>query len=379
MRPLDSASMTTPGCSGGDRGVVGDRRGDVMGDIEQVGRSVRVCEIDPGMAEDRVLDCQFGADTERASKVYEGVTHLDVRIAVLGGRPSGWSGISNTGVDKLDGVVYRRKRQSRDNQETIKGGCSGADGVNQQTELSDPILRVDEARVCYRNRALGTLNVSFSAWPGQVVAIFGPNGAGKTSSVRAASGFLRSEGTRLIKGRVAVGGIDVTNCEPHRHAKLGVFFVPERNKVFANLTVAENLFAIGRLPKRERRKERLEFIYALFPILGERRRQQGGRLSGGQRQMLALARGILSDPKVLIVDEMTLGLHHSVQPTLFDAVRRVAASGTAVVLVDESTHFALDVADYCYVLAAGEVRDEGPASKFRDNELLVAGYVDARP
>ena len=119
--------------------------------------------------------------------------------------------------------------------------------------------------------------------------------------------------------------------------------------------------------------------YLRFPILGERRRQQGGRLSGGQRQMLALARGILSDPKVLIVDEMTLGLHHSVQPALFDAVRRVAASGTAVVLVDESTHFALEIADYCYVLSGGEVRDEGPADKFRDSELLVAGYVDARP
>jgi branched-chain amino acid transport system ATP-binding protein len=241
----------------------------------------------------------------------------------------------------------------------------------------DAILTADAVRVRYRNGALGTLDVSFSVAPGQVVALFGGNGAGKTTSVRAVSGFLRTEGARVIQGRVTLDGREVTNAEPHKQAKLGMFFVPERNKVFANLTVAENLVAIGRLPKGARRTELFETVYTLFPILAERRRQQAGRLSGGQRQMLALARGIISDPKVLIVDEMTQGLHHLVQPPLFEAVRQVAASGTAVVLVDESTGFALDIADYCYVLAAGEVRDEGPAEKFRDNELLVAGYVDA--
>jgi branched-chain amino acid transport system ATP-binding protein len=241
----------------------------------------------------------------------------------------------------------------------------------------EPILTAKELRVRYRNGALGTLDVSFQVAPGEVVSLFGANGAGKTSSVRAASGFLRTEGVRLVQGKVTIEDHDMTNCEPHKQAKLGLFFVPERNKVFANLTVAENLLAIGRLPKPARRAELFDKVYTLFPILAERRRQQAGRLSGGQRQMLALGRGIISDPRILIVDEMTLGLHHSVQPPLFDAVRQVAATGTAVVLVDESTGFALQVADYCYVLAAGEVHDHGPSSKFEDNELLVAGYVDA--
>ncbi|MCU1376101.1 MAG: hypothetical protein JWO68_3387 [Actinomycetia bacterium] len=255
---------------------------------------------------------------------------------------------------------------------------SAAVGRAAPTGGAEPILKVENIRVRYRNGALGALDVSYQVAPGQVVSLFGANGAGKTTSVRAASGFLKTEKTRLIGGRITLAGRDVTNSEPHRQAKLGLFFVPERNKVFANLTVAENLLAIGRLPAGARRAELFDQVYTLFPILAERRRQQAGRLSGGQRQMLALGRGIISDPKVLIVDEMTLGLHHSVQPPLFDAVRLVASTGTAVVLVDESTGFALDVADHCYVLAGGEVHDEGPSEKFRDNELLVAGYVDAR-
>jgi branched-chain amino acid transport system ATP-binding protein len=121
----------------------------------------------------------------------------------------------------------------------------------------------------------------------------------------------------------------------------------------------------------------LDLIFSLFPVLAERRRQPAGKLSGGQRQMLALARAIVRDPRVLIVDEMTLGLHHSVQPPLFDAVRQVAKGGAAVALVDESTGLALNTADYCYILSGGLVHDEGPSEKFRGSELIAAGYVEA--
>src|SRR5579871_3051969 len=206
---------------------------------------------------------------------------------------------------------------------------------------STPILTAENLRVRYRNGALGITDVSFEVAAGQVAGIFGANGAGKTTSMRAVSGFLRTEGARVISGRVTLGGEDVTNQEPHRQAARGVAFVPERNKVFPNLTVAENLSAVAGLPRGARRNELYDMIYSLFPVIAERRREYAGRLSGGQRQMLALARGVVRDPKVLIVDEMTLGLHHSVQPPLFDAVRRVAESGAAVILVDESTGFAL--------------------------------------
>jgi branched-chain amino acid transport system ATP-binding protein len=240
-----------------------------------------------------------------------------------------------------------------------------------------PILITESLRVQYRNGALGILNVSFSVAPGQIVAMFGANGAGKTTTVRAVSGFLKTEGARVIAGRVLFENRDVTNSEPHNQAKAGLAFVPERNKVFADMSVAENLAAVGRSLKGPRRAELHSLIFSLFPVLAERRTQVAGSLSGGQRQMLALARAMSVDPKVLIVDEMTLGLHHSVHPELFHAVREVAARGAAVVLVDENTGLALQAADYCYLLRAGAVHDEGPPAKFHGNELMAAGYVDA--
>lgn len=240
----------------------------------------------------------------------------------------------------------------------------------------EALLEVDNVRVRYRNGGLGVLDVSLRVAPGEIVGLFGPNGAGKTTSVRAASGFLRTEGAKVIGGSVRLAGEKVTNCEPHRQAKLGLAFVPERNKVFASLTVQENLVAIGRPPAGRRRTELIDHIYTLFPILAERRRQLAGKLSGGQRQMLALARGIYSDPSLLIVDEMSLGLHESVLPPLFEAVRRVAAAGTAVLLVDESTTFALDMSDYCYLLGNGVIKAEGTAADFRERDLLAAGYRD---
>jgi branched-chain amino acid transport system ATP-binding protein len=237
------------------------------------------------------------------------------------------------------------------------------------------ILSVKELRVRYRNGALGVLDASFGVEEGQIVALFGPNGAGKTTSVRGVSGFLRTEGARVTKGRVEVFGVDVTNSEPHQTARMGVALVPERRKVFPNLSVHENFMALGRLPRRSQRAAAFERIFELFPVLADRRRELAGRLSGGQQQMLAIGRALLHEPKLLIVDEMTLGLHHSMQPPLFDAVRRVAAEGTSVLMVDESTGFALEVADYCYLLAGGLVRDQGPPERFRGNELLAAGYV----
>ncbi|WAX59282.1 ABC transporter ATP-binding protein [Jatrophihabitans cynanchi] len=239
------------------------------------------------------------------------------------------------------------------------------------------VLSANSLRVRYRNGALGILDVSVEVKVGQVVALFGPNGAGKTTTVRAISGFLRSEGARVIDGSVSLMGRATTNMEPSRTARIGLAFVPERKKVFASLSVRENLEALGQLPPRAERAAAFQRVYDMFPILWERRRSQAGRLSGGQQQMLAIARGLLTDPRLLIIDEMTLGLHHSLHEPLFDAVREVAAQGTSVLLVDESTGFALDVADHCYLLSAGRTRMSGPAEEFRGSELLAAGYVDA--
>jgi branched-chain amino acid transport system ATP-binding protein len=235
-------------------------------------------------------------------------------------------------------------------------------------------LSAEGLKVRYRNGALGIVDVSLSVEVGQVVALFGPNGAGKTTTVNAISGFLRSEGARVVDGSVTVFGVDVTNKEPHFVHRLGLATVPERKKVFPALTVAENLRALGHLPSRQRRREVYDRLYALFPALAAKRSDLAGKLSGGQQQMLAIARSLVCEPK--IIDELTLGLHHSLHEPLFEVVSRIASEGTAVMLVDESTGFALEAADHCYRLGAGVVKDSGPSDCFRGSELLAAGYVE---
>jgi branched-chain amino acid transport system ATP-binding protein len=236
------------------------------------------------------------------------------------------------------------------------------------------LLSVEHLMVRYRNGARGVSDVSFTVDDGQVVALFGPNGAGKTTSVRAVSGFLKSEGVRTA-GRVLLRGTSVAGLEPHRLASMGVGLVPERGKVFGNLGVGENL-AVARSRARGSAPDLAE-ILTLFPALADRLGEKAGRLSGGQQQMLALAMALSGRPRLLIIDELTLGLHHSLQPALFDTVRTIAAQGTAVLLVEESTALALRLADYCYLLGGGQIRDEGPAERFVGNDLLAAGYVEA--
>jgi branched-chain amino acid transport system ATP-binding protein len=131
------------------------------------------------------------------------------------------------------------------------------------------------------------------------------------------------------------------------------------------------------VPKGKEFNDRVDRVMTLFPALAERRRELAGRLSGGQQQMLAISRNLLRQPRVLVIDELTLGLHHSFHAPLFDALKDVARQGTSVIVVDESTGFALEVSDYCYLLIGGRVRDSGPPERFRGSELLVAGYVEA--
>jgi branched-chain amino acid transport system ATP-binding protein len=238
-------------------------------------------------------------------------------------------------------------------------------------------LVAEQLAVRYSNGALGISDVSLQVEPGQIVVVFGPNGAGKTTTVRAISGFLRTEGAKVVTGKVLLDGRSIANLEPNQTARLGVAFVPERRKIFSNMSVLENLEAIGQRPPRPRRRELLEHVYDLFPVLADRQKELAGRLSGGQQQMLGLARTLVSEADLLIVDEMTLGLHTSVHGPLFSVVRKIADEGKAALIVDESAGPALEVADYCYLLGGGTVRMSGPPDVFREHELLAAGYVEA--
>ncbi|MGE0309458.1 MAG: ABC transporter ATP-binding protein [Acidimicrobiia bacterium] len=237
------------------------------------------------------------------------------------------------------------------------------------------LLSASNIAVKYRNGAFGVVDVSLNVAAGGVVSLLGANGAGKTTTVRALSGFLRTEGAKVVKGSIVLDGTDVTGWEPHRLSRLGVAALPERNKVFRNLSVREHLTSAGLHCGRTERDAAVEFGMNLFPILRERYKQSAGRLSGGQQQMLAMARALASCPKLLIVDEMTLGLHPSLQPVLFDALRTIAGTGTAVLVVDESTSHALDTADYCYLIQGGYIVLEGQPETFKGSELIAAGYL----
>jgi branched-chain amino acid transport system ATP-binding protein len=257
----------------------------------------------------------------------------------------------------------------------MQAGHQAETGGSAVAATTDALVSVMHIAVQYRNGALGISDVSYQVGPGEVVGILGANGAGKTTSVRALAGFARGEGARIVSGTISLAGEDVRNAEPHEMSARGLSFVPDRNKVFPNLTVLDNLRATGSKVPRSRRAELYEHVFQMFPVLRQRRSQPAGQLSGGQRQMLAIARCLVVAPRVLIVDEMTLGLHATVRGALGEAVREIASSGTSVVLVDESVGFALDVADHCYLLRQGELYASGRPDQFRGSELLLAGYL----
>jgi branched-chain amino acid transport system ATP-binding protein len=239
--------------------------------------------------------------------------------------------------------------------------------------MTTPLLRGSNLQVRYRNGALGVHDVTLEVQPGQTVALLGPNGAGKSTTLRALSGHLSSEGTRVIQGTVQFDGRDVTNAEPHRVARLGMMLVPERRKVFPNLSVMENLLALGSSGGRQQ-SSLLENVFELFPMLQQRRSEYAGRLSGGQQQMLAIGRSLMSEAKLLLLDELTLGLHVSLKPVLYDAVIKINERGTAVLVADESADFALSVCEYCYVIRDGLISKEGEPAHFELAEL-AAGYL----
>ena len=236
------------------------------------------------------------------------------------------------------------------------------------------MLVADEIAVRYGSGALAIDGVNIRVEPGTIVAVLGPNGAGKTTTLRAMSGFLRSEPARVTRGRVLWNDRDVTGLEPHQMARLGIVAIPERHKIFANLSVFENLCAL-KIKNRSSRQAGIDRVVEMFPFLADRMRTSAGLLSGGQQQMLAIARGLLLEPQVLMIDEMTLGLHPSIHGQLFDAARRIADSGTGVLIVDEGTTGAVNHADHVYVISGGRVRADGRSSEFRNLEILEGLYL----
>jgi ABC-type branched-subunit amino acid transport system ATPase component len=207
-------------------------------------------------------------------------------------------------------------------------------------------------------------NVSIEVGQDEIVTIIGPNGAGKSTLLRALFGYLPA-----WQGRVSLAGEDITGLSPERLVRRGIGFVPQTDNVFPSLTIRENL-AMGGFTRTNGLEQRITWIFDLFPVLAERPREKAGRLSGGQRQTLALARALMLEPKVLLLDEPSASLSPRMVETVFANVIEINRRGTAVLMVEQSAKQALAISNRGYVLANGENRLEGPAK-----ELLASDDV----
>jgi branched-chain amino acid transport system ATP-binding protein len=212
--------------------------------------------------------------------------------------------------------------------------------------------------------------ISLEVAAGEIVTLIGANGAGKSSTLKAI--------VRLVKstGAIRVFGADVTGLETHKLASRGVALVPEGRAIFGPLSVKENL-ELGSFLKRDKAgmKKRFDQVIALFPRLGERIKQEAGTLSGGEQQMLAIGRGMMADPKILLLDEPSLGLAPKLVGEIFDAIRLIAKDGLTILLVEQNTRLALETASRAYVLVTGEIILSGDSTELAADPRVKAAYL----
>jgi len=232
-----------------------------------------------------------------------------------------------------------------------------------------PLLSV-EGMTCAYGSIVAVRDLSFNIAEGEIVALLGPNGAGKSTALRATSGMRRAQ-----KGSITFAGKRVERWPSDRIARMGMSLVPEGRRLFTELTVEENLRMGGFTTPATELDKRIEELCAVFPILATRRGQRAGTLSGGEQQQLAIARALVSRPRLLIIDEMSLGLSPLVVADLYRTVREINKAGTSVLLVEQQVALALTVADRIYLIERGQVKDEGPASKFKDVARVAGAYL----
>ena len=232
------------------------------------------------------------------------------------------------------------------------------------------MLKVTDLTVNY-----GTIEavrgLSFEVTAGQVVAIIGANGAGKSTTLNAISGLLKP-----VRGRIELDGREITGLRPDQVARLGLAQVPEGREVLATLNVEENL-RLGAYTRNNRPEieKDLRAMFQRFPILEKRRKQPAGLMSGGEQQMLAVARALMARPKLLILDEPSMGLAPLIVNQIFETITEIHAQGVTLLLVEQNARKALQVADYAYVLERGELVHAAPAADLRNDPRIVAAYL----
>ena len=241
-----------------------------------------------------------------------------------------------------------------------------------------PLLRLNNVEVRYDDVILVLRGLSLEVADGGIAALLGSNGAGKTTTLRAISGLLHVEDGEVADGSIVFDGEEIHETAAHRIVEKGVFQVLEGRRVFEHLTVRENLLA-GAHARRGRGvavEAELERVFAYFPRLAERRRQTAGHLSGGEQQMLALGRALMARPRLMLLDEPSLGLAPILVESIFEIVERInREEGVTILLVEQNARLALSVADYGYVMESGRVVLEGAAAELRANEDVKEFYL----
>jgi branched-chain amino acid transport system ATP-binding protein len=232
------------------------------------------------------------------------------------------------------------------------------------------VLKLSNVSAHYGSfQALWDINLEVHA--GEAVAVVGPNGAGKTTLLRVISGQLRATG-----GALELEGRSLAELAPHRYVEAGIAHCPENRRLFPRMSVEDNLRMGAFIPDaRSRYAERLEWVYGLFPRLRERRAQLAGTMSGGEQQMCAIGRALMSHPKLLLLDEPSAGLAPVIVLQVFDLVRRIRDEGFTVLIVEQNVRQALELVDRAYLIEVGRVRMSGAAAELKDNAFLRQAYL----
>ena len=232
------------------------------------------------------------------------------------------------------------------------------------------MLEIKDLKVSY-GMIQAIKGISFEVNKGEVIALIGANGAGKTTILHTITGLLNAD-----SGSVIYEGKDITRMPGHKIVSMGIAHVPEGRRVFANMTVLQNL-KLGAYTRKDKAEiaETLEMVYTRFPRLKERKNQLAGTLSGGEQQMLAMGRALMSHPQIILMDEPSMGLSPIFVNEIFDIIEEVSKSGTTVLLVEQNAKKALSIADRAYVLETGNIVLDGKASELLDNDSIKKAYL----
>lgn len=236
--------------------------------------------------------------------------------------------------------------------------------------MSDVILSLENLETRY-GQIYALKGINMEVRKGEIVALLGANGAGKSTTLKTISNLVSA-----CSGAVKFMGLDITKVEPHKIVEMGVIHVPEGRRIFKELTVLENL-ELGSFTLRDdkERKKRIEHAFELFPVLKERQKQMGGLLSGGEQQMLAIGRALMVNPKVLLLDEPSMGLAPIIIQGIMNIIKTINEEGTTILLVEQNAKVALKLAHRGYVLETGKIVMDGDASVLSKDESIVKAYL----